>query len=214
MNIATISEKRYTTKAYDASKKISEEKLQQIYTLLRNSPSSVNSQPWHFIVVSSDETKTKILPAFSDFNQARVANASQAIIFCAKTPLDEEHLQSLLAQEQKDGRYANEEAKAAQDKGRHYFVNLNSSTPKDQRVWEEKQIYIALGTLLLGAATLEINATPIEGFDTAKLDEILNLSSKGLASVVVACIGYHSEDDFNAKLPKSRLPAEQIFTFI
>ena len=36
------------------------------------------------------------------------------------------------------------------------------------------------------------------------------LTELGLKSVVVASIGYRSEQDFNASLTKSRLPAEQI----
>jgi nitroreductase/dihydropteridine reductase len=35
-----------------------------------------------------------------------------------------------------------------------------------------------------------------------------------LTSVVLAAFGYRSEQDFNAALPKSRLPREQLFTFI
>jgi nitroreductase/dihydropteridine reductase len=35
-----------------------------------------------------------------------------------------------------------------------------------------------------------------------------------LTSVVLVSLGYRSESDFNAALPKSRLPREEIFTFI
>ena len=38
---------------------------------------------------------------------------------------------------------------------------------------------LALGTLLLGAATLGIDATPIEGFDPQALDQELALNEKG-----------------------------------
>ncbi|MEJ2608395.1 MAG: hypothetical protein P8Z41_17250, partial [Anaerolineales bacterium] len=46
------------------------------------------------------------------------------------------------------------------------------------------QVYLALGTLLLGVATLEIDATPIEGFDPRILDEELGLHEKGLTGVL------------------------------
>ncbi|KEQ01586.1 Nitroreductase, partial [Snodgrassella alvi SCGC AB-598-J21] len=48
MNITDISRQRYTTKHYDKTKKIPEEQLAQLFEVIRNSPSSVNSQPWHF----------------------------------------------------------------------------------------------------------------------------------------------------------------------
>lgn len=58
-----------------------------------------------------------------------------------------------------------------------------------------------------------VNATPIEGIVPEELDKILDLPSKDLHSIVAVTIGYSSEaDDYNAKLPKSRLPAEDIFT--
>ena len=58
----------------------------------------------------------------------------------------------------------------------------------------------------------EIDATPIEGFDPKILNEELGLRENGLTSVVLVALGYRSEEDFNAKLAKSRLPAEEIFS--
>ncbi|HNE15787.1 MAG TPA: NAD(P)H nitroreductase, partial [Rhodocyclaceae bacterium] len=65
---------------------------------------------------------------------------------------------------------------------------------------------------LLGAATLELDAAPLEGFDTQILDAELGLAERGLTSLVIVALGYHSSDDFNARLPKSRLPAERVIT--
>lgn len=214
MNIVEISQKRYTTKHYDPTKKISVAIIEQLLTVLRNSPSSVNSQPWHFYVIESDSAKNKILPAFPDFNQPRVTGSSHTIVFCIKVPLDESHLVNLLNQEEKDGRLPSEDLKVSQDQGRRYFVNLNSTTPKSQQCWEEKQTYIALGQLLFAAAAIGVDSTAIEGYDSAKIDEILDLKSKGLKSVVVATLGYRAADDGNAHRPKSRLPKEQLFTYL
>lgn len=214
MSILDTSKQRFTTKKYDASKKIPEEQVKQLCTILRNSPSSVNSQPWHFIVISSAEAKQKILPAILPFNHERVSDASHVFIFCAKTELSDTYLHSLLEQETKDGRFTSEEIKKATDEGRRHFVKLNSDTAEAQMVWKSRQVYIALGNLLLAAAALDIDSTPIEGFEPQKMDEILGLEAKGLTSLVVASLGYHSQDDYNSKLPKSRLPEQEIFTFL
>lgn len=136
------------------------------------------------------------------------------MVLCALTELDDAHLQRVLEQEERDGRFKTSDAKAAQQRGRGFYVNLHRSELSDTQQWMEKQVYIALGTLLLGAAALEIDATPIEGYDHAVLDEALGLRERGLKSVVMAALGYRSADDFNAALPKSRLPAEEIFTFM
>lgn len=214
MSMVDISVKRYTTKHYDPSKKIPAELVEQLLAVLRNSPSSVNSQPWHFVVVNSDAGRQRILPAVADFNHPRVTDSSLTIVFCARTALDEAHLQNLLAQEEKDGRFPDAEIKAVQDKGRRFFVGKNSKTQSEQLAWEGKQIYIALGQALFAAAGLGIDSTAVEGFDNEKLDEVLGLPAKGLKSVVIASFGYHAENDANAKRPKSRLPREQLFTFL
>jgi nitroreductase / dihydropteridine reductase len=212
MNIAELVRSRYTCKAYDPQRPLSEETLQQLQEILRFSPSSVNSQPWHFFFVTTDEGKSKLLPTLTEHNMEKVRSAALTVVIATQTELDDAHLQALLAQEAKDGRFASDEAQQGQDKGRRYYVGLNSTSPQKQQEWMARQAYISLGFLLMGAATLGLDATPIEGFFPEKMDAALGLTEQGLKSVVVASIGYGSEQDFNAALPKSRLPAEQLIT--
>ena len=56
------------------------------------------------------------------------------------------------------------------------------------------------------------DAVPIEGFDAALLDEEFGLKEKGFTSPVVVPVGHHGVEDFNATLPKSRLPLSTIVT--
>ena len=42
------------------------------------------------------------------------------------------------------------------------------------------------------------------------MDEGLGLRARGLTSSVIVALGYRAAEDFNAKLPKSRLPLEQV----
>ena len=213
MDIARIALSRHACKAYDPTRKIPAEQIEQLITLLRYSPSSVNSQPWHFIVASTDAAKQRIAKAaqgnFAN-NEAKILNASHVVALCARTSLDDAHLATLLGQEAKDGRFPTPEGKEMQNKGRSFYVGLHRSEIKDTQAWMEKQVYLALGTLLLGAATLDIDATPIEGFDPAVVDEEFGLAAKGLKCVVLAALGYRGAEDFNAKLPKSRLPLEVV----
>ena len=67
---------------------------------------------------------------------------------------------------------------------------------------------------LLGAGALGVDATPIEGFDAAVLNQTLGLHEKGLTATLIVSLGYRAEDDFNRKLPKSRLPLEAVLTEI
>jgi nitroreductase / dihydropteridine reductase len=212
MNIVDIAKQRYTTKHYDQSKKIPTEQLEQLLEVIRNSPTSVNSQPGHFFIVDNDQARSKIMPAIMEPNQQRVSTASHTLIFCAKSPLNEQHLQNLLTQEDKDGRFNCDEDKQKMDQGRRFFVNYNSNTPQNQLDWEAKQLYIALGQLLFAAAAIGVDSTAMEGFDKEKMDEVLDLKHQGLSSILVVTLGYRSMDDSNASRPKSRLPKEQIFT--
>jgi nitroreductase/dihydropteridine reductase len=217
MQLTALAKSRYTTKAYDASRTIPQEAIDELLEQLRHSPSSVNSQPWHFIIASDEQGKARVAKSAEGgfaYNEAKMLTASHLIVFCTRTEVPESHLQAVLAQEALDGRFANDEARAGQDKSRRGYVNMHRFDQKDVQHWMEKQTYLALGTLLLGAASLGLDATPMEGFDFKKLDEELALRDKGFTSLVVVSLGYRSESDFNAKLPKSRLPAEAVFTFL
>lgn len=217
MNIAKIAQTRYTSKAFDPARKIPAETFAQLETLLRYAPSSVNSQPWHFVVASTPEGKARVAKAAQgaySYNEQKILNASHVVVFCVREALDGDHLLAVLEQEDQDGRFATPDAKAGQHKSRSFYADLHANEYKDARLWMEKQLYLAFGTLLLGAATLEIDACPMEGFDAKILDAELGLAAQGLSSVVIASLGYHSSEDFNAKLPKSRLPAETLITHI
>ena len=55
MDITEILNNRYSTKEFDPDKKISDKDFQQIKALLQMSPSSINIQPWHFIIADTKE---------------------------------------------------------------------------------------------------------------------------------------------------------------
>lgn len=60
MDIISVALKRHSTKAFDPSKKLTAEEAEKIKTLLQYSPSSTNSQPWHFIIASTEEGKARV----------------------------------------------------------------------------------------------------------------------------------------------------------
>lgn len=217
MSIANAARTRYTTKAYDPARKIPQNTMDELLALLRYSPSSVNSQPWHHIVAATEEGKARIASSTQDayaYNEAKIRDASHVVVLCARTDMDQAHLKAVLNREDLDGRFRTPDGKIGQGNVRSSYVDLHRYERKDLQHWMEKQVYLALGTLLLGAAALGVDATPIEGFDFGRLDAELGLHERGFTSVVVVSLGYRSADDFNAALPKSRLPAEDIFTFL
>jgi len=208
---------RYTAKTYDPVRKIPAPVIEQLRTLARLTPSSVNSQPWHFIVTSTDEGKGRIAKAFHGpyaYNAPKVLKASHVFVLCTRHTLTDAHIDAIIAQEARDGRYPNPQAQQARRESLLSYADMHRYTRRDVQAWMEKQTYIALGTLLMSAAALELDATPMEGFDNAVLDNELGLPPKGLTGTVVLSLGYHGADDFNAGVPKSRFPEQALFTDI
>lgn len=217
-DIAQIAKRRHTAKAFDPERRIADADIDRIKVLLRYSASSTNAQPWHFIIAASQEAKEKIAKSTErlyPFNRQAILDASHVVLFCGRLEMTEEHLLKVLAQEERDGRFAAdpETFKAQMHGGRSMFVNLHKHDLKDAQHWMDKQVYLNLGAFLLGVATLGIDATPMEGIETKVLDEEFGLRERGYGSLVVVPIGYHHPDkDFNAQLPKSRLPYSEILT--
>ena len=217
MNIANVALTRYATKEFDADKKIPSELFEQIKVLLRCSPSSVNSQPWHFVIAETDEGKERFSKSTQDafiFNNAKVMDASHVVLFCAKTQIDESYINHLLETEEEDGRFTTPAFKEQVNAGRTRFVNMHRYDLKDAQHWMEKQLYLNMGTVLLGAGALGIDAVPIEGFDCKAMNDELGLLEQGYTAVVMVAFGYRKKTDFNAELPKSRLAEEEIFTVL
>lgn len=71
-------------------------------------------------------------------------------------------------------------------------------------------MYISVGTALIVAAYELVDSTPMEGFDPAALDDLLNLKARGLRSVIVMSIGYRKADeDWLVNLKKVRRNKDQ-----
>jgi nitroreductase/dihydropteridine reductase len=214
MSILDTIRTRYTTKHYDATKAISAEDLRALREVLRLCPSSVNLQPWHFFEASTREARERLLPAIMDFNRDRVLDASVVFVFAAHKAVTEEYLDKVIGQEVADGRFSREDAAANVDAGRRQFAHMHEDQLKDSRVWMAHQTYIAMGFLLLAAAQMGIDATPIEGLYQDKMDEILGLKDTNLATVLCVSLGYRSANDGNATRPKSRMPLSEVLTVL
>ena len=207
-----IARRRYTAKHYDPARPVTEAEWEALFEILRLSPSSVNSQPWHWFLVESDEARAKLLPAIMDFNIERVDNAAGILLFTVPETIDDAYLEALLMQEVKDGRVTPEAAAKGADANRRRFVKLHQMTHDEQIEWETRQAYIALGILTFAAAGMGLDTTAIEGMDMQKADEAFGLREKGFRTVVACAVGHRAETDANAERPKSRWPLERVLT--
>ena len=206
---------RKTTKKYDGSKKVSEDDLEVLFEAMRLSASSINSQPWKFVVIDSDEARERMNKTFSRmhaYNQPHVFESSQIILFAYNPHYSREDFDKVVVQYIEDGRLRAEDRDKAY--GAFAFVELNSDEMGNTVAWTKAQTYLALGNTLHTLARMKIDSTPIEGIDTELVNEEFKNELDGHKCEVALAIGYHHIDDYNAKLPKSRLKMEQILVRI
>lgn len=208
-NITQALEWRYATKQYDTSKKISDEQLQILKESVRLSPSSFGLQPYKVIDITNPEIREKLKAA--SWGQSQITDASHLFVFTVPTDVTEASVDEFMALNMK---VRGVEAETLAGYADMIKGSLSSRTQEGRVTWAEKQVYIALGFLLESAAFLEIDATPMEGFDNAQYDAILELAEKGLKSVVVCALGYRSSEDTQATFPKVRKANEDMFMSI
>ena len=207
---------RYTCKKYDPSKKVPQKDLEVLYEAMRLSASSINSQPWKFVVIESDEAKQRMYNTFANkyqFNQQHILECSQVILFAHNPHYNREDYARVVDKGIEDGRTKSEER--AQAFGSFVFAEMNTDEQGDTSAWTKAQLYLALGNTLHTLARLKIDSTCLEGIDSALVEEAFKEELDGYKCPVALAIGYHHEtEDFNARLPKTRLSLENIFVHV
>jgi nitroreductase/dihydropteridine reductase len=209
-------ERRYTVKRYDKNKRISKKHLNVIYEAIRLSASSINSQPWKFIVIESDEAKERMHRTFRNkhqFNQPHIKAASHIILFAHNPSYTREDYAKVVAKGIADGRVLPENREQAF--GSFAFAELNTNDFGDTSAWTKAQTYLALGNTLHVLARLGIDSTTMEGVDSELISEEFYGELGGYQCDVALAMGYHhQEEDYNASLPKSRLALDSVLTVI
>ena len=207
---------RYTSKKYDAGRKIPEEDLQVLFEAMRLSASSINSQPWKFIVIESEEARQRMYDTFVEkyhFNRPHILDASQIILFAHNPHYTREDYAKVVDKGIEDGRTKAEDREKAF--GSFVFAQMNTDENGDTSAWTKAQTYIALGNTLHTLARLRIDSTALEGIDSPRVEEAFKKELGGYHCHVALAIGYHHpEEDFNAALPKSRLKLDDILVRI
>lgn len=198
---------RYATKKFDPTKKLTPKLLDELLEAPYWSASSIGLQPWKFVVVTNPELRQKLRLAGN--NQPQFTDASHLVIFCVRKTMDEAYVDHYLA---RISEVRGQTMESLMDFKRMLLGPLRLS-PAELGSWMRRQVYIALGFLLSSAAQHRVDACPMEGFDSKKFDEILELDQFGVESLATCALGYRSPDDTLAEEKKVRLPKEEIFVF-
>lgn len=207
---------RHTCKKYDSTKKVSKSDMEVLYEAMRLSASSINSQPWKFIVIESDAAKTRMSSTFENnfqFNQPHVFDSSHLILFAHNPRYTREHYAEVVDNGIEDKRTKPEDREGAF--GGFFFAEMNTGESGDTSAWTKAQTYIALGNTLHTVARLGLDSTPMEGIDIEMVNKEFAKELDGYECHVALAIGYrHPENDYNATIPKSRRRFDSVFTIL
>lgn len=195
---------RYAVKRFDATRKIPKDLWDQIEESMVLTPSSFGLQPWKFVVVTSEDVKAK-LPAIS-WNQNQPADCSHMVLFAANHLVDADYVDRYIAEMSKARGVAVESLTDFRNVMLGFLRNRGSEISS----WASNQVYIALGQLLTVAATLGVDACPMEGLLMNEYDRLLGLEGTGYKVVVGCALGYRHAEDRYAQAAKVRFSKNEM----
>ena len=200
---------RYAAKRMNGEK-VPAEKLDVILEAIKLSPSSAGLQPYTVFIIEDQEIKEEIQKIA--FMQPQIAEASHLIVFASYTKITAEHIEQFI------NLIAETRGVSAESLDGYKTSITNGILSRSEEInaqWAARQAYIALGHALVAAASEQVDATPMEGFDANALDEILGLNEKDLHGVVIMTLGFRdAEKDVLAHAKKVRKSHEELFVTI
>lgn len=196
---------RYATKRM-TGEKVPQKSIEAILEAARLAPTSSGLQPFTILSISDRELLEKIKPIAN--NQPQITEASHLLVFAAWDDITPEHIEKVFGQVIRERNLPAD----AMDKYRGFLTkHFGSLSPEERHHAAARQAYIAFGVAIVAAAEQMVDATPMEGFKPAELDELLGLKEKGLRSVTLLALGYRDTgNDWLAGMKKVRRPIEEL----
>ena len=194
---------RYATKKMNGEQ-VEQEKVDYIIEATRLAPTSSGLQPFKVIQITDPELKAKIQPIA--FGQTQIVDASHLLVFAAHESYTEEYLNEVFSFSERE---RNLPEGYSNDYKNMLWASFSKQTPEQHFNHTARQAYIGFGLAIAAAAEQRVDATPMEGFINADLDELLGLEKLGLKSVTILALGYRdTENDWNLNMKKVRFSKE------
>ena len=196
---------RYAVKAYDPTKKVSREDVASIVEAARLAPTSSGLQQYRILVVSNQEIKEKLSP--NVFNPEVMRDCSHVLVFAAWDRYTEDRINSIYNRTTDERDLPRGRFDSYTDKIKEVYLK---ETADENFAHTARQSYIGFALAIAEAAELKVDTTPAEGFDNNLVDELLDLKSKGLKSVILLYLGYRDAGkDWLSTMKKVRNPTEE-----
>ncbi|HAB32488.1 MAG TPA: nitroreductase family protein [Exiguobacterium sp.] len=192
---------RRSIRNYDTNVKISKEEMTQILEEATLAPSSVNMQPWRFLVIDSEEGKATLAP-LAKFNQVQVETSSAVIaVFGDMNAVDQlENIydtavaKGLMPQEVRD-----RQVPAIQG----MYSSISANDLKDSILIDSGLVSMQL---MLVARAHGYDTNPIGGYEKDQIAEAFGLEKERYVPVMLLSIG----KAVDAGYPSVRLPINDI----
>jgi nitroreductase/dihydropteridine reductase len=196
---------RYATKRM-TGEKVPQEKVDAILEAARLAPTSSGLQPFTILSISDRELLKQIQPIAH--NQPQITEASHLLVFAAWDDITPEKIDKVFGQVTEERKLPADALDNYKDRIKAHF----SAVTREERFnAAARQAYIAFGVAIVAAAELQVDATPMEGFKPAELDQLLGLREKGLRSVTLLALGYRdTANDRLAGQKKIRRPIDEL----
>jgi nitroreductase / dihydropteridine reductase len=204
MNILDSLKWRYAVKRM-TGEKVAQEKVDIILEAARLAPSSSGIQPFVILQITDRQLLEKIRPIA--FNQPQITEGSHLLVFAAWTDVTPGHVERVF-------RHIAAERNLPADANKDYMARVQghfaAMTPEQRAQWAARQAYIALGIAIAAAAEERVDTTPMEGFNSTELDNLLGLPEKGLHSLSLLALGHRDPaNDWLVNLKKVRRSKEE-----
>lgn len=201
---------RYATKKMNPALPVPQDKVDRILEAVRLTASSSGLQPYEVLVVTDPALRARIRE--HAWNQAQVTEASHLLVFAAWDHYTAERINQMFDLVNAQRGFRNEGWEAYRQKLLGWYPQRSA---EENHQHAARQAYIGLGTALIAAAEEQVDATPMEGFDPAQVDEILGLKARGLRSVLLLPLGYREADgDWLVNLKKVRRAKDEFVSTI
>ncbi|MDF9843364.1 MULTISPECIES: nitroreductase family protein [unclassified Paenibacillus] len=192
---------RRSVRQYDPSVKISKEEMTEILTEATLAPSSVNMQPWRFLVIESPEAKSK-LATIAKFNQVQVeTSAAMIAVFGDLNNFDyaEEIYgtaveRGLMPQEVKEGQLSRLAV---------HFANLPADINRETVMIDAGLVSMQL---MLAARAHGYDTNAIGGFEKDQIAELFGMDKQRYIPVMLISIGKAAAEGYQSV----RLPIDKI----
>ncbi|MDP1509312.1 nitroreductase family protein [Paenibacillus sp. CMAA1739] len=192
---------RRSVKVYDPSVKISREEMTEILTEATRAPSSINLQPWRFLVIESPEGKATLAP-LARFNQRQVETSSAVIaVFGDLNNFD--NFEQIFGEAVELGYMPKDIKEMQQEKVTAHFAALDPVVNRETVLIDGGLVSMQL-MLVARAHGYDTNA--IGGYEKDKIAEAFGLDKDRYVPVMLISMG----KGINEGHPSTRLPIDQI----